>query len=443
MRQMLALLLLCAPASLVGQKFATGLDFVDPTVYEGLPLASTPLMGTLPASADLSTYFPTPGDQGKQASCVGWAVAYALKSYQEKRERGWPLTSRSSQFSPAFIYNQIRRSSDCYGGTSYVDALNLLRRDGVAPLSDFPYSESTCNAFPDAAIKQRARGFAIAEWRRVNTQDEVEVKTNIASGFPVLIAMHVDLPFMQLRPGAIYSQYSGLSVGGHAMVAVGYDDERRAFKLINSWGQSWADGGFGWVSYNAFRQAVREGYVAQDIILQPPAPQPSPDPAPAPVPRPQPRPQPQPQPQPQPPRLPSANLFALEITHNVPVAHQGGRVGGPGMVLRAIGTISDASGRTAQLVVRFSFQNGQNLIANPQENSYRDVMGLVATGTQPFSVVASNMSTNGITMSLPYYTLNLQPTNGFNTYYLNATAFLYLDNFIIAQTLPTPFTLRW
>lgn len=70
-------------------------------------------------------------------------------------------------------------------------------------------------------------------------------------------------------------------------------------------------------------------------------------------------------------------------------------------------------------------------------------MGLVATGTQPFSVVASNMSTNGITMSLPYYTLNLQPTNGFNTYYLNATAFLYLDNFIIAQTLPTPFTLRW
>src|SRR4051794_11326797 len=53
----------------------------------GIPLASTPLGGAeLPSSVDLSDKMPDVGNQGGQQSCVAWAVAYALKGYQEDVE---------------------------------------------------------------------------------------------------------------------------------------------------------------------------------------------------------------------------------------------------------------------------------------------------------------------------------------------------------------------
>jgi hypothetical protein len=55
--------------------------------YENLPLAVLPPAGSLPNQVDLSTLFPTPGNQGRQGSCVAWAVGYALKTYQENQNR--------------------------------------------------------------------------------------------------------------------------------------------------------------------------------------------------------------------------------------------------------------------------------------------------------------------------------------------------------------------
>lgn len=60
------------------------------------------LMGFLPASADLSRDFPSAGQQGEQSSRVAWAVSYALKTFQERRERGWSLDDPAHLFSPSF-----------------------------------------------------------------------------------------------------------------------------------------------------------------------------------------------------------------------------------------------------------------------------------------------------------------------------------------------------
>ncbi len=37
---------------------------------------------------------------------------------------------------------------------------------------------------------------------------------------------------------------------GHAVCLVGYDDNKNAFKFINSWGTSWGIDGYGWISYD-------------------------------------------------------------------------------------------------------------------------------------------------------------------------------------------------
>src|SRR5262245_27107733 len=108
---------------------ATGLKFADPAVYASIPSASPVFSGPLPDVVDLSPRFPAPGSQGRQGSCVAWAIAYGLKSYQENVERGWGVDTDAHRFSPSFLYNQIAPSS-C-NGSSYIDALNVVRSRGA------------------------------------------------------------------------------------------------------------------------------------------------------------------------------------------------------------------------------------------------------------------------------------------------------------------------
>ena len=37
--------------------------------------------------------------------------------------------------------------------------------------------------------------------------------------------------------------------GGHAVMCVGYDDERGVFIVRNSWGTGWGDGGYFYMPY--------------------------------------------------------------------------------------------------------------------------------------------------------------------------------------------------
>lgn len=71
----------------------------------------------LPVLVDLKDEFPVPGYQGKQNSCVPWAVAYALKSHQETVKRDWGLHTDNHLFSPSYVYNQINHGLN--DGTSY------------------------------------------------------------------------------------------------------------------------------------------------------------------------------------------------------------------------------------------------------------------------------------------------------------------------------------
>jgi len=449
-RSALAILVFAAvlvPLILTAQQpqppFATGLNFADQAAYQGIPLASTPLMGNLPPAKDLSENFPTPGQQGAQSSCVGWAVS-ALKAFQERVERSWPLNTPQHQFSPAFIYNQIRTSTDCKGGSSFLSALNLVRRDGAATLADFPYDPNTCEAAATPLIKQNAAYFRIADWRRVNVQDETEVKNQITANFPVLVAAQVDRAFMSLAGTSVYTQFIGPSLGGHAMVVVGFDDTKSAFKVMNSWGTNWASGGFGWIGYTAFGQMMREGYVAQDVVSPNPLPTSTPTPTTRPNPNPLPSPRP-PNPAPPPaPAVPVATFSGIDIVHNIMVKHPAGLSDGLGMSLTVRGSINNMQDRLIQTVIRFGMPaTNKFLLANPQEPSYRDASGLVAVGIPVLRVTRPTAALDAVTFYIPYYALNLAPTNGAVVYELDAIATVYVDNFAIGDSQPRRFNVRW
>jgi hypothetical protein len=251
------------------EAFATGLRFAPQDEYRALPLASTPLMGLLPPRVDLSSAFPAPhaAGQGKQGSCVGWAIAYALKSYLERVERHWEF-SDTTVFSPAYIYNSAKEPGTCTVGTYYTKALKFVQENGAARWSAFPYDVGDCARAASSEERQQALPFRIASYATVNTTDITEVKAHVASGEPVLIGMWVDREFQNLCSNCVYQGVRSNPLGGHALVVVGYDDDKGAFKIINSWGSLWATAGYGWMSYTAFSdtspRTVVEGYVVTD-----------------------------------------------------------------------------------------------------------------------------------------------------------------------------------
>jgi len=426
--RVLAVLLL-ATFKLSAQEPSTGLVFLSEQEYKAIPLASTAMMGTLPASKDLSAWFPQPGNQGNQSSCVAWAVCYGLKSYQEAVEHKRTPVSNDQVFSPAYVYNQIKLSG-CDNGSYITSALNLLKKEGVATMQQFPYNAFDCSRQPGAADKSAARPYTIADWRTVPLNDEMDVKSHIASGFPVVIGMMVDEGFLRLRGNYIYSGPSGNNKGGHAMVVVGYDDTRQAFKVLNSWGTAWGDNGYGWISYGAFKQRVREAYSAQDVVVNDPTVNPNPTVQPLPN-----------IPVPVPSSNISASLGTLTILHNVPVNMPNGQY--PGMAITVPGQILNAVGSNAQIIIRFLMPNGQPLYANPQESFFRDIHGYAAVGSPVLPVINNPANTGTATFAIPYYALNLQPTGGMQQYQLSAVATVYINNFEYAKSQPTSMVVRF
>ena len=261
----------------------TGLTSAPPEYLRKIPPAFSPFGGdSLPRRVDLSPSLPPPGDQGQQGSCVAWTVAYALRSYQAHVRDQAPIVlapgaiDSARVFSPAFVYNQINNGRN--GGTYFGDALNLMQDVGAAPLSQMGYDPADFTSQPDSAALANAGHFRLLSWKRVDYKDILEVKSQVNAGYPVMIGATVDDGFMHAGKDFTWRAASGEARGSHAMLVVGYDDDRHAMRVINSWGTAWGDGGYYWLDYDYFPVVVHEAYVAKDRYVPAPVHRPPPMP---------------------------------------------------------------------------------------------------------------------------------------------------------------------
>jgi hypothetical protein len=225
----------------------------------GSPLGDEP---TMPSSIDLSGSFPTPGNQGAQNSCVGWASGYALKSYHEKIEEQWEF-SQATTFSPAWIYNQINGGQD--GGAFLHDALQLIVDRGAATWSTMPYDDNDYLGQPSQEAVDQASNFKAVSYNAISSAQQM--KAALANRNPVLAGIRVyeNLPLLN-GPDSVYNTTTGEDKGGHAVTLVGYDDNKYggAFKVINSWGNTWGDNGFFWLPYNMISTVMNQALVLTD-----------------------------------------------------------------------------------------------------------------------------------------------------------------------------------
>lgn len=260
-----ALLLLHTMA--FGQQYSTGL-LLDDEAYEAVPLKKPVLQRSyenLPPSASLKAFCPDPQDQGAFANCVGWAVGYAARTILELVHNGnqRSLLNTEQAFSPDFLYlmNKLQQDENCQRGISIQQALKTMQEKGIPRKKDLP---SSCNTALASNMLSKAQAHRIEQYTRLfekTTTPEFRlqvIKKALSQQRPVLIGIECYESFKQAT-----TDWNGAKdrfVGGHALCVVGYDDQRAAFEVMNSWGKSWGEQGFTWIRYPDFLDIVKYAF---------------------------------------------------------------------------------------------------------------------------------------------------------------------------------------
>ena len=205
---------------------------------------------SLPKSVDLSRYLPTPGAQLSTGSCTSWAFSYCLAAEHTIR-RGWNAKSSNHMFSPSFLHKKL--VYDAAFGKSAVECLEILKKFGVCTSPYRPFSPDTVM---DGISSIQAKN---AELYKITTLFSAwgvnEIKKALSDGHCVVVGIRALYDFQTIGMGGneIYDQYDESKIDinanqGHAICLVGYDDDKDAFKFINSWGPTWGFSGYGWIT---------------------------------------------------------------------------------------------------------------------------------------------------------------------------------------------------
>ena len=219
---------------------------------------------------DLKPYCPTPRSQGKISSCVGWSVGYGAMTIEKAIASKWGNHQKKideNAFSAMYLFNQIKLGS-CDFGAELNNAFGFLKEHGNVLYQDFLVGYD-CDSLPLAKLSQKAKLNRVRDFVTLfNPDEKPDVKINrvklaLAHQKPVVIGMVVLDNFLALRSGD-HTWYPNVGktdlFGGHAMVVVGYDDGRKAFEIMNSWGTAWANNGFVWIRYEDFAHYCKYAY---------------------------------------------------------------------------------------------------------------------------------------------------------------------------------------
>lgn len=220
-------------------------------------------------------FAPTPSNQGEKPSCVAEAICNALTI-----KKALDLNQRKKEdidalrFSPAYLYHQLE-TKDCTQGTFFEQVMAIVQEQGVCALNQF--NPTQCNIRPDEnhrqlAAKNKISGFQRLFFTNSTSEDKLyAVKAALSSNLPVVAGFHLDQSFGKIPIGATEWNPASLDFSDnskhsrHAMVIVGYDDDRAEFEVMNSWGTGWGNKGFIWIPYSLFDKVCECAYILEEI----------------------------------------------------------------------------------------------------------------------------------------------------------------------------------
>lgn len=202
------------------------------------------LKGELPAIVDLRGGCPPVYNQGALGSCTAQAVVglCQFSELEEKRKLGTP--------SRLFVYYNtrvIQGSVNQDSGASIRNAIKSVVDKGFCRETLWKHDIRRFKTKPTDEAYQAAESFKVKAYQRVK-QTEVALKEAVANFNPVVFGFSVYENFKDTGKDGKVPMPKGKVTGGHAVLIVGYDDNKKHFIVRNSWGD-WGDGGYCYMPY--------------------------------------------------------------------------------------------------------------------------------------------------------------------------------------------------
>ncbi len=200
---------------------------------------------TLPPSIDLRPACPTVYDQGELGSCTANAIAGAIE-FDRMKQNLLPLFTPSRLF---IYYNKrsMEGTVNSDSGAQIRDGIKSVGAQGVCPEAEWPYDIAKFEDQPPNTCYQDALQHRAILYKRL-IRDLNQMKGCLASGYPYVFGMTVYESFESqsvAQSGHAQIPAAGEQVvGGHAVLAVGYDDSQQWFIVRNSWGNGWGMQGY-------------------------------------------------------------------------------------------------------------------------------------------------------------------------------------------------------
>jgi C1A family cysteine protease len=233
---------------------------------------------SLPVSADLREWCSPVEDQGRLGSCTAHAGAGVIEYYERKS------FGRHTDASRLFLYKVTRNMMKMTGDTGAFlrTTMGAMVLFGAPPEAYWPYTddEKGFDREPPAFCYAFAQNYQTVKYFRhdlpgTKPQEVLsKVKTYLSKGHPAMFGFTVYNSIEQAEKTGKIPFPSGKEKieGGHAIVAVGYDDRIKiknrygkvettgALLIRNSWGKGWGEEGYGWLPYDYILKGLAEDF---------------------------------------------------------------------------------------------------------------------------------------------------------------------------------------
>ena len=216
------------------------------------------VIADIPKKVDLRPFCSPVFDQGNLGSCTGNAGAGMLEYLElQSLKKG----STDDTFDKSFesvsrlyiYYNERRLNGDTKedSGASIKDCVSACLYYGSCKETSWPYDIAQAYTKPSDAAYAEGMQHKISKYYRFADLDHV--KHSLAAGFPVIMGITVYGSFESdkvAKTGKVpMPKPNEEYLGGHAVLAVGYDDKKKVLIVRNSWGADWGDKGYFYLPY--------------------------------------------------------------------------------------------------------------------------------------------------------------------------------------------------
>ncbi len=202
-------------------------------------------ISTLPKKVDLRKQCPAAYDQGQLGSCTANAIGGAFEFELLKQNAATAFTP-----SRLFIYYNervIEHSVKSDSGAQLRDGIKTVNMQGACHETIWPYIITKYAQKPVASAYSDALKYQAVTYQAIARAAD-QMKACLSQGYPFVFGFTVYESFESeavAKSGKVnLPKQSEAVVGGHAVMAVGYNDASKRFILRNSWGAGWGMAGY-------------------------------------------------------------------------------------------------------------------------------------------------------------------------------------------------------